>query len=470
MHDRILKRSQVATIVGGIALGLAAGQVWGAGFQLNETSASGLGNAFAGGAAEAQDASTVWSNPAGMSRFTSPQVAVVVNLITPSFKLRNDGSQPAAFQPLGNSGGDAGSDNVVPNLYAVMPINHDWSFGLGINTPFGLVTQWGEGWIGRFQALKSDVKTINVNPSLSWRVNDALALGVGVDWQRIDATFTSDVNYSGALMQAAGQAAAGGLIPPSLLPTIASLVPGLSSHTQVKGNDSAWGWNIGILWDATPQTRIGAQYRSSIKYHVEGNVSFDNPALPAVPPPLAPVIGGLGDAVNSVLADGGVTADIKLPDIANVSVFHKLNDQWDLMADAQFTHWSVFKDLTFVRTTGSVLDSTPENFRDTWKLSAGASYHYSDRWTFRGGVAWDESPVNDTDRTPRLPDADRTWLTLGTQYRFNRNLALDAGVSYVWVEGSNTSQNAGSTAANGLIAGRYDGSATVVAAQLTYTF
>src|SRR6185437_1146123 len=102
MCDRTLKRSQIATIVGSIAIGLAAGQAWGAGFQLNETSASGLGNAFAGGAAEAQDASTVWSNPAGMSKLTSPQVAAVVNLITPSFKLENSGSQPAFLQPLGN--------------------------------------------------------------------------------------------------------------------------------------------------------------------------------------------------------------------------------------------------------------------------------------------------------------------------------------------------------------------------------
>lgn len=470
MHDRILKRSQIAAIVGSLALGLAAGQAWGAGFQLNETSASGLGNAFAGGAAEAQDATTLWSNPAGMAKLSSPQVAMAVHLITPSFKLDNSGSQPAAFQPLGNSGGDAGSLNVVPNLYAVMPINRDFSFGIGVNVPFGLVTEWDSGWIGRFQALKSDVKTINVNPSLSWRVSDTLAVGVGVDWQRLDAEFTSNVNYSGALMQAAGQAAAGGLIPPSLLPTIAGLVPGLSSFSRVKGNDSAWGWNAGILWDVTPQTRIGASYRSPIKYHVEGNVSFDNPGLPALPPPLAPVIGGLASAVNGVLANGGVTADIKLPDIANVSVFHRLNSQWDLMADAQFTHWSVLENLTFVRTSGGILQSTPENFRDTWKLAAGASYHYNDRWTFRGGVAWDQSPVNTTDRTPRLPDADRTWLTLGTQYRFNRNLALDAGFSYVFVDSGDTHQNAGSTAANGLIGGHYYGSATVVSGQLTYTF
>jgi long-chain fatty acid transport protein len=140
------------------------------------------------------------------------------------------------------------------------------------------------------------------------------------------------------------------------------------------------------------------------------------------------------------------------------------------MADAQFTHWSVFQNLTFVRTTGAVLASTPENFRDTWKLAAGATYHYNDAWSFRGGAAWDQSPVNTTDRTARLPDGDRTWLTVGTQYKVNRNLALDAGFSYVWVSSGDTNQNAGSTAANGLIAGHYNGNATVVSGQLTYTF
>ena len=189
-----------------------------------------------------------------------------------------------------------------------------------------------------------------------------------------------------------------------------------------------------------------------------------------MPAPLAPVVGLLAGGVNGVLANGGVTADVKLPDIANLSVFHRLDDRWDLMGDVQFTHWSVFKNLTFVRTTGVVLASTPENFRDTWRISAGATYHWNDAWSFRGGLAWDETPVNSTDITPRLPDGNRTWVSLGTQYKLNRNLALDAGFAYVFVNKADTNQNAGSTAAYGLINGHYDNSVTILSGQLTYSF
>ncbi|MGA8033748.1 MAG: outer membrane protein transport protein [Casimicrobiaceae bacterium] len=465
-----IRRTRVATVIGAMLLAAAAGQAYGAAFAINENSASGLGNAFAGGAAGAEDASTVWFNPAGMAKLATPQAAIAVNLITPSIKFRNDGSQPAALQPLGNSDGDAGSLNVVPNLYLTMPINSQWSVGLGVNAPFGLVTEWSSDWLGRYQAIKSEVQTINVNPAVSWKVSDTFAVGVGVDWQHIKGNFSNAVNYSGALMQAAGLAAAGGAIPPALLPTIAGLVPGLDAKGTVDGTDSAWGWNIGFLWDATPQTRIGVHYRSSISYHISGNVGFDYPALPTVPPPLAPVLAGLDQAVKGVLVNGGVTADIKLPDVANLSVFHRLNDRWDLMADAQYTNWSVFKNLTFVRTTGEVLASTPENFKDTWKIAAGATYHYNDAWSFRGGLAWDQSPVNSNDITPRLPDANRDWITLGTQYRFNRNLALDAGLAYVFVARADTNQNAGSTPSYGLINGHYDNSVSILSAQLTYKF
>ncbi|MGE5088532.1 MAG: OmpP1/FadL family transporter [Candidatus Levyibacteriota bacterium] len=465
-----IRRTRVASVVGAMLLAAAAGQAYGAAFALNENSASGLGNAFAGGAAGAEDASTVWFNPAGMAKLSTPQVALAVNFITPSIKFRDDGSQPAALQPLGNSDGDAGSLNIVPNAYLTMPINSQWSVGLGINAPFGLQTEWSSDWLGRYQAIKSKVETINVNPAVSWKVNDTFAVGVGVDWQHIKGNFSNAVNYSGALAQAAGQAAAGGLIPPSLVPTIAALVPGLDGRGTVDGTDSAWGWNIGFLWDATPQTRIGAQYRSSISYHVSGNVSFDYPALPAVPPALAPVLGLLDQGVKGVLANGGVNADIKLPDIANLSVFHRLNDRWDLMADVQYTNWSVFKNLTFVRTTGEVLASTPENFKDTWKVAAGATYHYNDAWSFRGGLAFDQSPVNSNDITPRLPDANRDWLTVGTQYRFNRNLALDAGFAYIFVDRADTHQNAGSTPTYGSINGHYDNNVTILSAQLTYKF
>jgi long-chain fatty acid transport protein len=469
MKHRIPRKAAVAAV--GAALAMACiGQAHGAAFALQEQSGSQLGNAFAGGAASAEDASTIWSNPAGMSRLTSAQVAAAVHFITPSFRFRNDGSVAAAFQPLGSEGGDAGSVNVAPNLYIAVPINRQWAVGLGINAPFGLVTEYDRDWIGRFQGIKSDVRTINVNPAVSWRVADNFAVGVGIDWQRVDAEFTSMANYSAGIAQAAQQGAAAGLIPAAAVPSILAGTPGLGAFTRVKGNDSAWGWNAGLLWDVTPQTRVGAQYRSAIKYKVAGNVSFDLPGLPALPPALAPVVGQLASAVNAQLANGGITADIKLPDIANVSVFSRLNDRWDVMGDIQYTHWSVLKDLTFVRTNGTVLASTPENFDDVWRYSVGANYHYNDAWMFRGGLAFDQSPVNTTDRTPRLPDADRTWVSVGAQYAINRNLKADAGFTYIFVKSPDISQNAGSTARNGLIQGHYDTSVTIFSAQLTYSF
>ena len=469
MQSRFIRRARVAAALSGIAVMLAGGQASGAGFALQENSGSAMGNAFAGGAAAAEDASTLWSNPAGMSRLASPEVSLAVHFITPSFKFQDNGSVPAAFQPLGGTGGDAGSLNVVPNLYVAVPIDRQWSVGVGINAPFGLVTEYDDNWIGRFQAVKSDIKTINVNPAASWRVTDTFAVGAGVSWQRLDAELTSRVNYSAALAQAAGQAAAGGLIPASLVPQIIGLTPGLASKVKVEGDDSAWGWNVGFLWDVSPQTRIGGQYRSSIKYNVSANVTFDSP-VPTVPAPLAPVVGLLAAGVNGALANGGVKADIELPDIANLSIFHRLNDRWDLMADVQYTRWSVFKELRFVRTTGALLAVTPENFSNVWRVSAGATYHWTDAWSFRGGLAWDQTPVNDVNLTPRLPDGDRVWIAVGAQYRFNRNLALDGGFVYLPVKSPDIQQNAGSTAANGLVKGHYDASVTILSAQLTYTF
>ncbi len=158
-------RSRIAAAVGMVALALGAGQVSAAGFALQENSGSGLGNAYAGGAASAEDAATLWSNVAGMSRIKTNQLVGAVNLIEPSFKFSNGTSLPAAQQPLGGNGGDAGSLNVVPNLYLVVPINKQWTFGLGVNAPFGLVDEYDNGWIGRYQALKSDIKTININPA-----------------------------------------------------------------------------------------------------------------------------------------------------------------------------------------------------------------------------------------------------------------------------------------------------------------
>ncbi len=464
------RSSRVAAAIAAAALAAGAQQAWGAAFALQEQSASGLGNAFAGGAAGADDASSMSVNPATLSKLKRGEAVVGVHLITPSMKFKDDGSAAAAFQPLGGNGGDAGSMVPVPNFYVGVPINKDLVFGLGVNVPFGLVTEYDDGFIGRFQGIKSDVNTININPAISWKINDQFAVGAGVNWQRINAEFTSDVNYSGAIAQAAQQAAAQGLIPSSLVPSIVASTPGLSSRSKVDGDDSAWGWNIGLLWDINNATRLGLAYRSKIKYHVTGNVSFDNPT-PTVPADLAPVVGLLTQQINSqALYNGGVTSDIELPDSANVSVFHSLNDRWDLMADLQWTGWSSVEKLEFVRTTGSVLQSTPENFDDSWRFAVGASYKYNDHWKFRTGVAYDQSPVNTADRTVRLPDANRTWLSGGFQYKLNDQWRFDVGLTYIWVNSPDIEQNAGSTASYGLVKGHYDSNVFIASGQVVYSF
>jgi len=156
-----------------------------------------------------------------------------------------------------------------------------------------------------------------------------------------------------------------------------------------------------------------------------------------------------------------------------VSIFHQFDNKWDLMADLQYTGWSSIKELNIVRTSGTgspvTLSNTPENFRNTWRVSGGANYRYSDKWTLRGGIAWDETPVNDTDRTPRLPDSDRFWLAFGAQYKFNDNWSIDAAYAYIWINNASINQNAGSTAQNGLINGNYKANVNIVGLQVTYT-
>jgi long-chain fatty acid transport protein len=428
---KLFTPTAIAHAAAGLTLLLGVVPAFAAGFQLNENSGSGLGNAFAGGAAAAEDATTVWSNPAGMSRIRTPQGVGALHLVRPSIKFHDEASSSALGQSLGGDGGDAGGMNYVPNLYFVMPINEAWSAGVGVNGPWGLVTDYDAGWIGRFQADKSSIKTINVNPAVSWKPASNVALGLGLNLQRIDAEFTNQVNLTALLAQGGGP-----------------LVPNLESSASVKGSDNAWGWNAGVLWDIDPNSRVGVHYRSAIKYRITGDATFSNPAL----------------------ANTAITADVKMPPIVNLSYFRALNSQWDIMADAQWTGWSTIQSLTFVRANGSVLQSTPENFKDAWKFAVGVNYRYNDSWKFRGGLAYDKSPVQTAYRTPRLPDGDHTWLTGGVQYKMNPQLALDFGAAYLWVKTPTIDSNAGSTAAFGRVNGNYSSSVVILSGQVTYSF
>jgi long-chain fatty acid transport protein len=459
MNKTIIMRALPAAL-----LCLGTGTSFAAGFQLLEQNVSGLGNSYAGSAAVAEDASTVFFNPAGMAYLPVGQKSFVVglNAISPSSKFSNRASTPALLglpstaQPLG----------YVPNTYLVVPINQTISFGLGISAPFGLKTEYDSTWIGRFQGIKSDVKTININPSVSWKLNDTVALGFGIDYQKLTGEFTSAANYAAAILNVAFVAPPNGLGIP--FPGGIAAANGLAAlagegTAKITGSDTAWGYNFGGLFKISEATRVGVSYRSAIKYHLTGSADFSR----------------TGDAtVNAVLSSaasaargGAIFADIKLPDTFIISNLTHLNDKWDMMGDLSWTGWSKIPALTFqYANNSSVVSSTTENWRDTWRVALGGTYKYSDTMKWRFGLAYDQSPVKDDYRTPRLPDNNRTWISVGAQYALTKNSAFDWGYAHLFVKDAPINNTAGNPAGYGLLNGNYKDSVDIFGVQYAVNF
>ncbi len=437
-----MKKNVLALLVASALPFVCAKQAQAAAFALSEQGVSGLGNAYAGAAAAGEDASTVWWNPAGMSRLPSGKhVLLGGHAIIPSTKFSNGASVPAALQTTNNgNGGDAGEATFLPNVFYVMDFGPQWNFGIGINVPFGLATDYGSDWIGRFQGIKSEVKTLNINPSVSYKLSPGASIGAGVSYQRGEIDLETAVNIS---------AAAGG-----------ALGPNVEGRNKTSVDGDAWGFNVGGLFDLGPATRLGVHYRSSLDYKLDGDTSFSG-----VPAPLA---------ANPLLTGGNVKLDLKTPATLSFSAVHKLNSQWDLLADVTWTEWSKIDRVPLVRTSGSLsgqpLDTLVFNFEDTWRVSLGANYKWSGPWTLRFGVAYDQSPVpNAETRTVRLPDNDRYWLAFGGTYQMSKAARLDFGYAFVKFKDAdiNNDQRA---AGRGLVNGTYEANVNVLSVSYQHSF
>ncbi len=394
----------------GLALAGFAGLSHAAGYALIEQNASGLGNAYAGQAASAQDASTVFFNPAGMTRLPDRQAVLAGHLI--KFKAEFGGGVTPNIG--GGDGGDAGGLSFVPNAYFAFRLTPDVHLGIGAFAPFGLKTEYDSTWVGRVHAIESELKTVNVNPSIAWKLSDTLSLGAGVSIQYIEATLTN---------------ATGAGLPPVV--------------GAVKGDDYGWGFNLGLLWQASDSTRFGLAYRSKVDHTLKGDLKM-----------------------NGVVAVTPAYADVTLPDSASLSAFHRVNDRWDVMADVSWTGWRSFDVLDVVNAAGASVTRTAENWDDTWRVSLGANYRLNDRLTLRGGVAYDETPVSDRFRTARIPDEDRTWLAFGAQYRLSPKSLIDVGYAHLFVNDGRIGETRSGLALNG----EYDSAVDVLSVQLTHTF
>lgn len=414
-----------------------------AGFALIEQSGSGMGNAFAGAAASAEDASTIFFNPAGITYIQGSQMVGALHLIKPSAHFNDDGSTGGTFRTKGDEGGDLGDLAFVPNFYYVHDVSPTFKVGLGVNAPFGLKTEYDDDWMGRFQAVKSELKTVNINPSIAFKATDSLSIGFGVSAMWAQAELTRAVNFPnttgiGALGTSLGE-----------------------GNVKIKGDDWGFGFNAGAIFQVTDATRLGLAYRSKVKQHLDGDVRFSDRPNTAVP------------AVNAALAaatpNGDVTADVTLPETLSFSVFSQVNDTWDVMADATWTRWSRFQELKVVRNSGAVLQNVEENWHNTMRYSIGASYKYSDTLKLRMGVAYDEEAIPTDTRTARIPGNDRTWVALGAAWQVNSNTKLDVGYAHLFVSDAKIDDNQTATA-NGRLRGEYDGSVDILSAQVTYSF
>ena len=405
-----------------------------AGFGLAEQSGSGLGNAYAGAAAIAEDASTVYSNPAGMTYVLGTQAVGALHLIKPNVEFNNDGqSKAGTFRPIGGDGGNAGDLAFVPNMYFKMDINDSVKFGIGVNAPFGLKTEYDKNWLGRFQGIKSELKTININPALAFKVNGQLSLGAGVSVMYAKAELTSAVNIGAA-----------------------------ERSSKVEGDDFGFGFNFGAIYQITPDTRIGASYRSKVEQKLEGKAKSNFTGLNLIP-------------TRTLNTD--VTANVTLPENISVSAFSRLNDKWDLLGDVTWTRWSQFDELRIVRNNGtnSTLIVTPENWDNTMRYSVAVNYHYSDTLKLRAGLAYDEGAASTAFRTVRIPDNDRKWLSFGAGWQATPSTKFDIGYAHLFISDTDIDDNqsvpvAPSLIGKGRVSGDYDASVDVLSMQVTHNF
>jgi long-chain fatty acid transport protein len=393
-----------------------------AGFQLIEQSASGIGNSFAGSAAVAEDATTIFFNPAGMSRLSGQNVSAGFAAVRPSFKFSNSSSTSGS--PLGplssnvdgtGDGGDGGSWKTLPNAYFSAELNKDLHFGVGIGAPFGLMTEFKNPWVGAAQSLKFDIKTINVNPSIAYRVSDSVALGLGVDWQRINVEY----------VKRAGAFDVPGSVPAPTNPFSPYPMPLYSSTAKLTGSDAAWGWNVGAMFTLSPQMRIGVSYRSAIQYSLTGNIEVTGSS-------------GLLNAAGS----SPIKADIKVPDTFILSAEQTIDDRWEMLGDLSRTGWSSINKVDIVRTaptlayaSGTVAQTLKTDFRDTWRLAFGMNYKMSDAIKLKYGLAYDQTPVKGADtRLVSLPDNNRVWVSTGVKWMPAKDSALDLGTAYLFIK------------------------------------
>lgn len=410
-----------------------SGGAFAAAFQLTGQSASGVGIANAGAAAAAEDTSTLYYNPAGMTYLSEGHnISIAATVLDRSTRFTNDGSSQLGAYPLGGDGGNGGGTHVVPAMYYSYSLNSAWRLGLAINPTFADETEYDKNFVGRYSGLKTKIRIVNVNPSVAYKVNDALSLAFGINYAKADVEFNQAVPHPGGAANPDGTGV-------------------------LKGDATGWGYNFGAMFQPTKDTRLGLSYRSKIKFDLEGT---QNVQLP-----------GLGTVI-----DRSITADLTTPDTASLAVHHQINPKWAVLGDYTWTGWSKLQKLEPLTSSGTrAVAPLRYNFKDTYRVGLGTTYQLNDQWMLRMGVAFDKGAVpDDASRTMTVPDQDRTWLALGAKWKITPKASLDVGYAHIFVKEARTARNVYNNASEAVIVqtvrGKFETSVDYLSLQLNYSF
>lgn len=380
------KRLFIRTAVA-MAVATSSTSALAAGFQLNGQSATGLGRAFAGDAVIADNATAMARNPAAMALFDSPELSLGVIAIDTDVVVKG----ATYITPFGNSQlneEQIGDISYVPNLFYVHPINDKFSIGAGVYSNFGTKTEFGNEYAANEFGGLTDLKTVNFGLSGSYRVNDQISIGAGIDY----------ITGSGKLKRS-------------------GLVFG-DNLLNVDAEGDGFGWNAGVVYELNDDNRFGLSYRHSPDIKASGDMTF------------------LGNPLSGDLV-------MRLPDIAEFSGFHQLNNKFAVHYSVQWIEWSTFDKLA--TTNGTVLNTY--NWQDGWHYSIGGTYTVNEDWTLRAGYMYDTS-AQDNEKSISVPDSDRQWLSAGLTYNWSKNANIDLGVTYLMGEDIQVEESNGFTGIN----------------------
>ena len=437
----------------GITGALAMGNAQASGFQLKENSVKSLGSAFSGGAVSEDDSSVVVNNPAQMTTFEGTTVKADVSVISINSEFEGSGYDVTGRPLTGGDGGNAGGVTPVPAFSVVHKFDNGAAVGAMVSAPFGLKTEYDEGWVGRYYAQTSDVKIVDL--TLSGAIDlvpERLSVGVGLIYSRADVTLSKAVDFGTALFA-----------NPLTRPLPFARPQAADGMAEVNGADNGVGYILGATLRPTDRLSIGLSHRSEIDYDLRGTADWTVPAN----------VRGVFDANPATAArfkDGVAGAKLTTPSVTTVSVSYRVTDAFKLMTTYSETGWSSLPEVRIDFANPDADSVERFDWSDTRFMALGGEWKFNDAWTFRAGYAYDETPTTYAHRTPRLPDEDRKWFSVGASWQFSDALRFDLGYTRIKPDTPQIGIITPTAEGGQRLFGKYESSVDILGVAAAYSF